>query len=310
MEQGRTQSIFYMKRRFGDKMDASFQFIKESWKPLLRFTAYLLLPLCLLQAFFINCLMDGALKIAVFQESGSIGTTDAVGFSFWASYIAVLLCFLVGVMLFVSLVYGLMKIYNEGEDEDRMKNISFAEFKPILLTNLKRSLKLFFFYFCVFLIVLCICAALVYLTPWTLVVTLPLLFVFYVPFLLLAPIYLFEKINFVDAFMRTFRLGFITWGGVFLVVLVMGFIAGLLQGVFTTPWYVATVVKFFFLQSNPDSIMGVSLGYGITLYLLAILQMFGAYLSLTFSLTGLAYQYAHASEVAAGITVKDDVDRV
>lgn len=49
----------YVKRSFGDKMNASFDFIKENWKPLFKFATYLILPLCLIQALSLNGLMNG-----------------------------------------------------------------------------------------------------------------------------------------------------------------------------------------------------------------------------------------------------------
>ena len=67
----------------------------------------------------------------------------------------------------------------------------------------------FLFIFAVIFIVL-----LAVLTPFTLILTIPLLFAFMVPLALMAPIYLFEDISLGKAFAKTFRLGFATWGGV------------------------------------------------------------------------------------------------
>ena len=86
---------------------------------------------------------------------------------------------------------------------------------------------------------------LVALTPFTLFLTIPFIIAFSVPLALLTPIYLFEDITLMEAFKKTFRLGFATWGGVFLVSLLMGIIANVLQGVTMMPWYIATVVKYF-----------------------------------------------------------------
>ena len=79
---------------------------------------------------------------------------------------------------------------------------------------------------------------LVALTPFTLFLTIPFIIAFSVPLALLAPIYLFEDITLMEAFKKTFRLGFATWGGVFLVSLLMGIIANVLQGVTMMPWYI------------------------------------------------------------------------
>ena len=50
MESQKPKIAMYVKRPFGEKLNASFDFLKENWKLLLRFTTYLLLPLCLIQA--------------------------------------------------------------------------------------------------------------------------------------------------------------------------------------------------------------------------------------------------------------------
>ena len=96
-----------------------------------------------------------------------------------------------------------------------------------------------------------------------------------------------------DALKKTFRLGFATWGGVFLISLVMGIIAGILQGVTLVPWYAATIVKMLFT---------------FMLYLLASVQAFGTYLAMIFTFVGLAYQYGHASEKMDSVTIESDID--
>lgn len=45
MESQKAKVAMYVKRSFGDKMNASFDFIKENWKPLFKFATYLILPL-------------------------------------------------------------------------------------------------------------------------------------------------------------------------------------------------------------------------------------------------------------------------
>ena len=134
---------------------------------------------------------------------------------------------------------------------------------------------------------------LVALTPFTLFLTIPFIIAFSVPLALLAPIYLFEDITLMEAFKKTFRLGFATWGGVFLVSL-----------------YIATVVKYFFAMSDVGGSgeVTVSAGYSFFLYLMAIIQTFGAYLAMIFTFVGMAYQYGHASEVVDSITVETDID--
>ena len=44
MESQKPKIAMYVKRPFGEKLNASFDFLKENWKLLLRFTTYLFLP--------------------------------------------------------------------------------------------------------------------------------------------------------------------------------------------------------------------------------------------------------------------------
>lgn len=76
------------------------------------------------------------------------------------------------------------------------------------------------------------------------------------------------------------------------------------------PWYIATVVKYFFAMSDVGGSgeVTVSAGYSFFLYLMAIIQTFGAYLAMIFTFVGMAYQYGHASEVVDSITVETDID--
>ena len=46
----------------------------------------------------------------------------------------------------------------------------------------------------------------------------------------------------------------------------------------------------------------------VLLYLLAVVQAFGVYMSMIFSLLGLAYQYGHASEKIDYVMVESDID--
>ena len=117
------------------------------------------------------------------------------------------------------------------------------------------------------------------LTPFTLILTLPMLVACVIPLSLFSPIYLFENIGIWEAFKKTYRLGFATWGGVFLIALIMGLIGGILQGITMLPWYVATIVKYFFAMSDSGS-----------------------------AVIGLAYQYGHASEVVDSVSVEEDID--
>ncbi|MDD3040266.1 hypothetical protein [Bacteroides sp.] len=303
MEIQKPKIAMYAKRPFGDKLNAAFDFIKENWKPLLKFTTYLILPLCLIQALSLNGLMGGTLTMNTLAN-GNVENLDWMALAGFMTYYG--LYNMVGTAILSSLVYGLIRTYNERED--RLQGITLRELKPLLLRNIKRMFILIVVSVILVTLALIPVGILVALSLFTSVLIIPLLIAFSVPLALLVPIYLFEDIKIMDALRKTFRLGFATWGGVFLISLVMGIIASVLQGVTMVPWFIATLVKYFFAMSDTGSTATVSIGYSFLLYILAIVETFGAYLSMIFTLVGLAYQYGHASEVVDSITVESDID--
>lgn len=307
MESQKAKVAMYAKRSFGDKMNASFDFIKENWKPLFKFTTYLILPLCLIQALSLNGLMNGSMSAVLSgAQSGNANPFAEYGVMFWANYGLSILCYMVGSILLTSLIYSLIMTYNNRDE--RLEGITLSALKPLLFTNMGKMLKLTLLAILLMILVMAAIVLLAYLSLFTLVFTFPLLIACLVPVALFTPIYLFENIGLMDALKKTFRLGFATWGGILAISLVMGFIGGILQGIAMLPWYIGTIVKYFFAMSDSGSVVTVSPVYNFFLYLMGILQTFGAYIGSIFTIIGLAYQYGHASEVVDSVSVEDDID--
>ena len=215
MESQKPKIAMYVKRPFGEKLNASFDFLKENWKLLLKFTTYLLLPLCLIQALSLNGLMSGALSISAIASSTAMAASSSSLIAFGSYYGLYMFLYLIGIILLTSLVYGLIRTYNEREE--RLQGVTLGMLKPRLFRNIKRLLLMTGACILLVLFVGIFVGLLVALTPFTLFLTIPFIIAFSVPLALLAPIYLFEDITLMVAFKKTLRLGFATWGGVFLV---------------------------------------------------------------------------------------------
>ena len=217
-----------------------------------------------------------------------------------------MLVFLIGTIALTSLIYALIRTYNERDE--RLQGVTLGMLRPMLLRNVKRLVVMTLFGL-VLMVLLGVIMGLMAALIWpALFLVIPFVIILAVPLALWAPYYLFEDISVMESLKKTFRLGFATWGGIFLISLIMGLIAGILQGVTMMPWYIGTIVKSIFAMSSGGSEATVSVGYNFMLYLLAIVQAFGAYLAMIFSLVGLAYQYGHASEKVDNIMVESDID--
>ena len=116
MESQKAEVAMYVKRSFGDKMNAAFDFIKENWKPLFKYATYLILPLCLIQALSLNGLMNGSMGITMGVKAGAANPLADFGTMFWVNYGLTIICYLIGSVILTSLVYALIKTYNERDE--------------------------------------------------------------------------------------------------------------------------------------------------------------------------------------------------
>lgn len=306
METQKPKIALYVKRSFGEKLTATFGFVNENWKVLLKYTTYLILPLCLIQGLSMKSFMQSYMGVVASAGNG-ISSYDDLAYTLGVSYGALILLSMIGGLILTSLVYGLIKLYNEREE--RLAGVTFADLKPLLFSNAKRLLILWLFMTAIILGAIVVMALLIVITPWTMLLTIPFLIACIFPLTLLPSIYLFENIGVWQAFLKTFRLGFATWGGIFGVTFVTGFIANVVQGVLSIPYMVVMVVGVALTTSGMQTEMTTSAGFGFMNYLFAVLMTFGIYLSMIFTMLGLVYQYGHACEVMDSISVEEDINR-
>ena len=307
----------YKIRQFGEKINDTFSFVSENFKPLFKYVTYFMLPLALLMALAMNGYMDGVLQTARNPDAMSAGVIAnfAVGYGG-----IILLSLLMGIIL-PALIYAMMRIYSERENG--LKNLTWQELKPTMMHLLKRNTKLMLAFLFFGLLLFAVFGVLVALSVAisTKVVTLGILFIIVlivgmvvitVPFSLASPIYLFEEdMTFIGALKKAFRLGMRTWWGIFGVTLVLYIIIGIVSGVISMPWYIATMAKTFFGlegEGAEDSFVNGTMFSFIT-YLLGVVQAWVGYLCYSVPVIGMAYQYGHASEKVDHVTVATDIEQ-
>ena len=136
MEPQKTKIALYVKRSFGEKLGASFDFIKEHWKLLLKFSTYLLLPLCLVQALSLNGLTQGILAWGAAAGGASGYNEAALPLGLMSCYGLYLLLYMVGTVLLTSLVYAMVRAYQERDG--CLEGMTLGVLKPLLLRNVRK----------------------------------------------------------------------------------------------------------------------------------------------------------------------------
>ncbi|MDR0845558.1 MAG: hypothetical protein LBN71_10070 [Tannerella sp.] len=309
MEYPNPKIRFYQVRTFGEKLNITFDFFREAWKPLLKSTLYLILPICLIQAFGINAIMRFSFAMGASSGAGSDFWQDSDIWKFFINYSVYMLCYLVGSCLLSALIYTLMQEYQRRET--RLLDIQLSDFKEPLIKNTWKMLRMSLLFFGVILLVALIIGILAAMSSWTLILTLPVMVVgliaVIVPVSLAPAFYIFEDMPLGATIRKAFRYGFAAWGGTFGILFVLGLLGNIISSVTMMPWYILTVIGSFFSITDPSSGVHTSILYQFSTYILGIIQSYGTYIGATLSVVGTAFQYFHLREKNEGVTVNENI---
>jgi hypothetical protein len=313
MDYQKSRIEYYRQRTFSEKLNVTFDFIRENWKPLLKYTFYLIMPVCLIQTFAMNSFVDG---YAGFLSSTASGGASSFGhmagssaIRFMANYGVILFCSVIGSALISGMVYALMQAY--ATRENGLGHITLNDFKENLVRNAWKCIRISLFFILTGMTIVGIAAILAVLTSVvSLFVTIPVLivlFLFLIPFMMLMPVYIFERdIRFPNAITKAWKLGTETLGGMLGLIIVLSIISSVIQTLSTLPWYITMVFGHVFSLTT-DSAMNQSVSYKFALYLLGLIQTYGAYAASTIGIIGLAFHYFHAREKAEGVTIDSNI---
>lgn len=293
----------YETRTFTAKFDNTFEFMKQNWKPYLRFLTYFLLPLSLVQALSLNTYMQ---TVSNMQSINNIKGSGGALLQFLAGCSATAVCSVVGFMLLFAVSYALMKEYADRNGD--IRNISFAELKPSLIRMLKRSVAVMAFSvaFAAVVIGLMVLLGMLFL-PLAILPFFAALAVC-IPLMLLYPIYLFEDITMLEAIKKSLGWGFKTWGGTAAITFVVSLIIGFASNLISIPYSMLIMIKGFAGVSSGFSLVANSPVYVVITYLLGVLSVFASYLGYAIMTVAIAYQYGHAADKLGNMGIMNQID--
>ena len=303
---------FYRLRNFTDKLNATFQFIRENWKPLIKFTFYMLLPICLIQTLVMNSIVSTAFRMGA--NDAYFNTFNSANF-FFINYGLFIFCAMIGSILLAALVYALMQTYEQREY--RLVNTQWSDFKEFIIKNAKRCIALIVFGIVTFLllaIALGVVGSVLFSTTSSIVFTIFMIFVFLflimiicIPLSLVMPIYIFDtKISLGDTVAKAWKWGFNHFWSLLGFLIVISIISYVLQTVTMAPWYITLLVGNI-LSLNSDPSLTQSVFYKFAIYILGLIQSMGNYISMIILLIGLAFQYFHLREKFEGVTIESNI---
>lgn len=298
----------YRIRTFGEKISDTFDFVRENFRPLLKYLTYLMLPLSLVQAFAQTNFMGGYMDFIEKMGKNVQQSSDVSQMLSWVGSMTLMVVVdYVAMMLLVAMVYAMMQHYEQRPQ--RLEGITGEELRPDVTRMLGRQFIVLITSIVVMALFGVFAALMAVIHIGMVILAFVLLLVAIPLFALVTPIYLFEReTGIVSAYTKSIRLGWKTWGGIVGVGLVLFVIVTIVGSIIETPWTIMLMVKNVLTAQGSDTGFVSSFGYTAIQYLLGVISTYVGNLLMSLLYIGMAYQYGHACEKVDGVTVDRDIE--
>lgn len=300
----------YASRSIGETLSATFDFVTQNFVPLIKFLAAFLLPVSALMGLSYQSMFSSLANIENLNDE-----TEQI-LSVVMSYLPVLVLCLIGALLTVAVTYTLMQKYLQRDN--LLKGLTLSEIKPLLKHNLWRVFKML-----LLLTLIGIVAFVVLVLVATMLMSIgskfeAFLFLLYMAMLAIAlplglalPLCVFEpELGLFSCVKKALRLGFKTWGTLFVVMLVITMLVQIVSFILMIPFMFTTVASMFF---EIDSTQYASLAYtssawfSVLTFASSLLFCFGLLLMSALSFVAFAFCYGRAADKVEGVSVKNAV---
>lgn len=300
----------YASRSIGETLSATFDFVTQNFVPLIKFLSAFLLPVSALMGLSYQSMFSSFAHIDYLKDE-----TELI-LSVVMSYLPVLLLCLIGALLTVAVTYTLMQKYQQRDN--LLKGLTLSEIKPLLKHNLWRVLKML-----LLLTLIGMVAFVVLVLVATMIMSIgskfeAFLFLLYMAMLAIAlplglvlPLCVFEpELSLFSCVKKALRLGFKTWGTLFVVMLVITMLVQIVSFILMIPFLFTTMTTMFF---EIDSSQYASLAYtssawfSVLTFASSLLFCFGLLLMSALSFVAFAFCYGRAADKVEGVSVKNAV---
>lgn len=300
----------YASRSIGETLSATFDFVAQNFVPLIKFLSAFLLPVSALMGLSYQSLVSSFAHIEDFDDETGLILSVVTG------YIPVFVLCLIGALLTVAVTYTLMQKYQQRDN--LLKGITLNEIKPLLKHNVWRLLKMLLLLTLIGMVAfvaLVLVAAMIMSIGGKFEVFLFLLYMamlaIALPLGLVLPMCVFEpELSLFSCVKKALRLGFKTWGTLFVVMLVITMLVQIVSVILIIPFMFTTVSSMFF---EIDSSQYASLAYtssawfSVLTFASSLLFCFGLLLMSALSFVTFAFCYGRAADKVEGVSVKNAV---
>lgn len=277
------KNAFYKSRTLVGRLSTSFSFLHDHLLLFIKLSLYILAPLAVIQGI-----------ASVYY--GFISPDSVFSVSHYAIMAFMFVLIIITTCVYNSLLYTLLQKYSSGNFLPVYK--SLKEIKEPLIKNAKKLLVVGVVIGVVVVLLGLLSVFLLSLSPYTLIITLPLLFFIFLPFSYTGYIYVFEEIALLAALKKSFKVGIKYWGGTFVILFFISIPAGIIQLICSLPYILGvTVVSLVASSVTVGDVVNLPWYYSFLIFLLTIISFLGSYLAQIFIVVPMGFQYGNVEAV-------------
>jgi len=297
----------YKERTLGEKINDTFGFLRDNWRPVGQWFVYLMLPLSMVAAVPVQNMLAASMRQTI--TGGSMSAEELLMQKF-GSQVGMLLT-----LFCTSLILTMVQLYLRREQ--RLEHLSASDvLQPLLSTA--GALFLMSLAMAVTLIPIVLVMALLAVlfnemlgTGFTVLLLIMMMVVLLPMMMMCMPVYAFERKEGVGVFaaiLKGFKLGWNTLGGLLGLMVVMGFIILALSAILQGPAVGIWMVDFFKAYSSGTVGASPSILTSFWNYLLSVFILAGGQLCGMIWTLSLVLHYGHAREKIEGVAVDNEIE--
>lgn len=286
----------YKVRTFSEKLNDTFEFIRQNWRLLLKYLTYMVLPVALMGGLCQDALMKNSFDAVASNDLDS-------AFTFLAKMGGYFACYMLAALLATLICYSVMRLYQQRKGD--LQDIGWPEMRHEMWVNFKRmfiaNLAITFMMMLALGVMVLLSAA----TMWFLLVTLPAFVAFVLTLTYVVPIYVFEERTLTESIADSMRIASKTMGGIIGVAIVMGILTSILSTFIAIPYYIIIMVRAAMLSSAESAASNPLVEIlGFVFSVFSIMGSLAASMTMIFAMN---FQYGHALDKEYGYSVEDDI---
>ena len=279
----------YKTRDFGAKINATIEYIRQNFGPLIKIVLLIVAPVGLLASIIFSNFFATMMSFSANPEAMN---EDPVAFLsvMGTNYLLLMLVALLTYSFMYSSIYSYIKMRNEREEKPEV-----LEVLRVAIGKVPGVIALM-----ILVGIVSVFGMVFFIIPGVfLAITLSLS----------VPIYLFEEKGIGDAFGKSFKLIKGKWWSTLGIIFVSSLIASMVSYVFIIPMYVMMVGQMFSHVNeggDPEAVFEIFSSWYTSAAM--AFAMIGSYLTYLIPITALAFQYFNLSERIEGTGIRNQIE--